>query len=511
MSSDRERRLESRLERERLARREAEQLLESKSRELYQANCALSQLAADLEKRVEERTSELSIERQMAVARAEIDALTGVSNRTAFDRKLAESLAAVQNGRDRLAVMLIDLDDFKSVNDTLGHAAGDALLIEFASRLKQALRPQDVIGRLGGDEFALIALSVVNRAGALAMAHRLLRALCRPVVIGGRSVTVSCSIGVAEADNRHYTPDGLLSDADLALYASKAQGPGRVTCFESSLRAEVERRAALDAEIREAVSSNRLEPWYQPIWAVGKEGFIGAEVLTRWRCRDDTVRTPAAFLGAVEELGLLDNMMASVLRTAFTEARPIVATGALDYLSINVSPTQFDDGWTQNQLPALLAETNFPAQSLVVEITETALVHNIERTRSTLKALSAQGVRIALDDFGVGYSNFSLLGKLPFDILKLDRTLICDIETDDNARALAECVLALASRLNIRVTAEGVETARQSEMLIASGCTTMQGYWIARPHRNIALRPALANPIEGRAASHPQVELPVIR
>jgi diguanylate cyclase len=383
------------------------------------------------------------------------------------------------------------LDDFKSVNDTLGHAAGDVLLSEFAARLNQAVRPQDIVGRLGGDEFALVAHSVGDQHGALTMAHRLLRALCRPIMINGRSVTFSCSIGVAESDVGHFTPDVLLSDADLALYASKRKGPGCVTRFETALRLDVERRAALDAEIRDAVGHNRLEPWYQPIWKLGKQAYVGAEVLARWRCRDGSVRPPAAFLSTVEELGLLDNMMDGVLRVAFKEAAPAVSSGALDYLSINVSPSQFDRGWTQKQLPALLSETQFPARSLVVEITETALVNNIDRTRNTLQALSAQGVRIALDDFGVGYSNFSLLGKLPFHILKLDRTLICDIETDSNARALAECVLALASRLNIKVTAEGVETERQSDLLIASGCTTMQGYWIARPNRNLALGPAM--------------------
>ena len=259
--TDRERRLESRLERERRARREAEQLLESKSRELYEANRALSQLAEDLEKRVEARTYELSLERQMAVAKSEIDALTGVCNRTAFDRKLTEALTAIQNSGERLAVLLIDLDDFKAVNDTLGHAAGDALLIEFASRLNRVIRPQDIVGRLGGDEFALVARSVVDRHGALTMGHRLLRALCRPMMINGRSLAISCSIGLAESDSGHRTPDVLLNDADLALYASKRKGPGCVTCFETALRIDVERRAALDADIREAVAHNRLEPW----------------------------------------------------------------------------------------------------------------------------------------------------------------------------------------------------------------------------------------------------------
>ena len=483
LSPDRERRLESRLARERRARREAEVLLETKSRELYDANRALSEAAADLERRVLERTRELTAERQLAVAKAEIDSLTGVCNRTAFDRKLSESLLLSREKGGGLAVFLIDLDDFKSVNDSLGHAAGDALLMEFASRLKLAIRPQDVAARLGGDEFALIAHSCVDHSAALLLAHRLIRALCRPVSIGGRSIACSCSIGFVEAGSRQVTPDELLSDADLALYASKREGRARVTCFETGLRVELERRAALDAEVREAVRLDRIKPWYQPIWRSDATEYVGAEVLARWHVTEKTVRSPASFLKSVEDLGLLDAMMENVVRNALTEARAAVRSGSLGYLSINVSPAQFNRGWTTTNLPALLDETHFPAQSLVVEITETALLQDVSSTRATLTALTDQGMRIALDDFGVGYSNFALLGKLPFSILKLDRTLICDIETDKNAQALVECIFNLASRLNIKVVAEGVETETQAKILAAGGCTTMQGFWIARPQR----------------------------
>jgi EAL domain-containing protein (putative c-di-GMP-specific phosphodiesterase class I) len=299
-------------------------------------------------------------------------------------------------------------------------------------------------------------------------------------------VPCSCSIGVAESALDGSNADELLRDADLALYSSKRAGRTRVTAFESALRADIERRAALETEVRHAVVDDRIEPWYQPI--VRPEGgcFVGAEVLARWRLADGEVRAPAAFLEAVEAMGLLDTMMENMLRRAFREALPRVAAGGLDYLSINVSPSQFNQGWALNRLPELLAETGFPATSLVVEITETALLQDIDRTREMLMALTGSGMRIALDDFGVGYSNFSLLRQLPFDTLKLDRTLICDIETDDDARALAECNLELASRLKIKVVAEGVETRRQAEILAAAGCAKMQGYWFARPQRELA-------------------------
>ncbi|MFT3956307.1 MAG: EAL domain-containing protein [Piscinibacter sp.] len=483
-AADRLRRLEARLDRERRARLEAERLLESKSLELYQANRTLSALATDLEQRVADRTRELSDERQRALERAEIDALTGIANRACFARRLRELLADPQSRGEGLVALLIDLDDFKNVNDTLGHAAGDALLIETAHRLSEAMRPGDLVARLGGDEFAVIARRVGTQTVAQSLARRLLETLSRPALIDGRSVPCSCSIGVAEAQGGDA--DELLRAADLALYASKRAGRGRVTEFESSLRADIERRAVIEAEVRRAVLGDCIQPWYQPIVRVAEGRHVGAELLARWHLPDGEVRSPAAFLGTVEALGLLDVMMENMLRRALHEAAPAALAGTLEYLSINVSPTQFNQGWAQQRLPRLLAEAGFPPHALLVEITETALIQDIDRTRDTLAALTASGMRIALDDFGVGYSNFSLLRQLPFHVLKLDRTLIQDIETDEQARALAECILSLANRLNIKVVAEGVETARQAEMLSAAGCAALQGYWFARPQRTLS-------------------------
>lgn len=483
---ERLRRTEARLERERRARGEAERLLESKSLALYEANLALSALAADLEQRVEERTRELSTERQLALHRAEIDALTGIANRASFARQLSAELADPHATAKGVAVLLLDLDDFKTVNDTLGHAAGDALLIEFARRLAETVRPRDLVARLGGDEFAVIARAVGSQRGLLHMAQRLLRTLCQPVTLNGRHVPCTCSIGIAEAGRERCGADDLLRDADLALYASKRAGRARVTSFEIALRADLEQRTALEAQLRRAVAEDRIVPCYQPILRLSSGRYAGAELLARWQTEDGELRTPAVFLDAVERLSLLDTMMENMLRRALREAGPLVAEGRLDYLSINVSPSQLNQGWAQSRLPALLTETGFPAQALVVEITETALLHDVDRTRAMLAALTDGGMRIALDDFGIGYSNFSLLRQLPIDLLKLDRTLICDIETDGQARALAECILELASRLSIPVVAEGVESQAQAELLAAAGCGAMQGYWLARPQRELS-------------------------
>ncbi len=484
--ADRLRRLEARLERERRARREAEQLLESKSLELFEANRALSALASDLEVRVEARTRELSLERQLAVRRAEVDGLTGIANRASFARHLGATLSESNANGAVMATLLIDLDDFKSVNDTLGHAAGDALLIDFARRLVDALRPGDVVARLGGDEFAVIAKDVGPHRGSLTLAHRLLRTLCRPALVDGRNVACTCSIGVAESRADACDADALLRDADLALYESKRGGRARVTMFEPALRAAVERRAALDVEIRQAVLDDRMEPWYQPIRDCASGRFTGAEVLARWHRADGEVRTPVDFLDHVEALGLLDTMMENMLARAFREASEAIATGSLEYLSVNVSPSQFNQGWAVGRLPALLAEHGFPDGALVIEITENALLHDRATTREMLDTLVGLGIRIAVDDFGVGYSNFSLLRQLPFQILKLDRTLVCDIEHDRHARALVEGVLDLAARLELRVVAEGVETAGQAALLEAAGCASMQGYSLARPQRDLS-------------------------
>ncbi len=252
------------------------------------------------------------------------------------------------------------------------------------------------------------------------------------------------------------------------------------------MRTELEHRAALEADVAEAVAADRIVPWYQPIMNRSSGRFVGAEVLARWQMQDGEIRSPAQFLDPVERLGLLDAMMENMLHRALREARPHVVAGTLEYLSINVSPTQFNQGWAQRRLPLLLKEAEFPPDALVVEITETALLNDAQRTGAMLADLAASGMRVALDDFGVGYSNFSLLRQLPIDLLKLDRTLICDIETDAQARALAECILELAQRLEIKVVAEGVETQAQAELLAAAGCHAMQGYYFARPQRDLS-------------------------
>ncbi len=475
------RRLEARVDRERRARVEAEQLLENKSLELYRANEALSAAAAELEGRVVERTRELNEERQRALCMAERDELTAIANRAAFNRELRQALS--RNG-EHVAVLLIDLDDFKQVNDSLGHAAGDALLVEIARRLVESVRPGDVVARLGGDEFAVLACRLHEPGAALVLAERLLQALGRPATIEGRQVPCSCSIGLA--DWKEGSAGDLLRDADMALYASKRAGRHCVTSFLPSMRTEQERRNTHESAVRAAVAQGHIVPWYQPFIRTNSGRFVGAELLARWHAPGAAVRLPSDFLELVEEMGLLDKMMATMLHQALPEAASLISHGSLEYLTVNVSALQFSEGWATKQLVQLIDETGFPPSALVVELTETALLSDMVRARDMLTQLRAKGIRIAIDDFGVGYSNFSLLRQLPFDILKLDRSLICDIETDTHAYAVTECLLQLGQRLRIKTVAEGVETAGQAERLAAVSCDAMQGYRFARPQRDLS-------------------------
>lgn len=482
---DRLRRLQSRLDRERRARIEAEELLEVKSRQLYKANVALGRLAADLERRVAERTHELTEARHHALRQAETDALTGLANRAAFLQRLEHALADRDATRSGAAVLLLDLDDFKTVNDTLGHGAGDTMLVEVARRLAETCRPGDVVARLGGDEFAVLACGVGGGRPVAQMAHRLLVSLGRPVELQGRLLACGCSIGIATVPPEGMPSGILLADADLALYASKRAGRGRVTTFEPTLRIELERRAAREADVRQAVRSGRIHPWYQPVRRCAIRRFVGAELLARWHREDGTVRGPADFLDTVDSLGLLDLMMENMLAVALREAAPCVADGKLEYLSINISPQQFSQGWLLNRLPELARQAGFPAAALVVEITETALLQDLDRSRATLDALNGMGIGVAMDDFGVGFSNFSILRLLRFRKLKVDRSLVCDIETDQNARAIVLCILELAKRLRIHAIAEGVETEGQARILEAAGCSSLQGYLFAHPGRRL--------------------------
>ena len=384
-----------------------------------------------------------------------------------------------------MALILIDLDGFKAINDSHGHPTGDEFLCVIARRMQQAVRAGDLVARLGGDEFAVLARDVDSRAATRILAERVARAIGQPVQLGPRTLPSRCSTGTARFPDDATLADDLLRDADIALYQSKRQGRGEVMVFDAALRAEIDRRAQHEDEVRGAVERGEILPWLQPIYCCRTERFIGAEILARWHHPQRGMLAPDVFIDTVESLGLLDAMTESLARLAFRDCAGHLARGDLRYLALNLSPKQFATGWARDRLPAMIAAGEIPSSGVLVEITENALLQDVGAARSTVAMLSKAGVRLAIDDFGIGYSNFSLLRDLRVHVLKMDRSLSINMETDATARAIVECIVALAAKLDIVVIAEGVQTQAQARALRNAGCPAMQGFLLARPRRHL--------------------------
>lgn len=478
--NDRLQRLLRRLEREKSARHQAEALLEERSRELYLANAALAQLAQDLELRVELRTAELSSEREHALALARQDHLTSLLNRRYFTARLAELCQTVGHRGGRLVVLLIDMDDFKAINDTQGHEGGDFVLCEVARRLHN-VAVGGIAARLGGDEFALALTDLQDDADSEKFVCSVRDILCQPVDFNGRRLEVSTSIGYASLPDQATSSAQLLRHADMALYVSKKLGKGRATGFTDDLRIKADERRLLELELVLAVERQEIVPWYQPIVDGLTGRTIGAEVLSRWHHPYRGLVLPDMFLPIAEERNLLGAMFLQIATKACVEMAPRVRAGALNYVSLNISPRQFKAGNVAAVVEQILTVTGFPATALVIEITEDLIMSDIARAARELGELTRLGVRIALDDFGTGYSNIASLSELPIQWLKLDRSLIGKLDDSPVGQALVEAVLQMASALHIDVVAEGIETPFQAKWLVAAGCRKHQGFLYGRP------------------------------
>ncbi|WP_232630230.1 putative bifunctional diguanylate cyclase/phosphodiesterase [Methylobacterium sp. Leaf118] len=478
-AEERLRRLERRIARERAARAEAEALLEDKSRELYALNQQLARFAADLEGRVEERTRELASARERALELAERDQLTGLANRTRFTRALEEGVARSRRTGHRFALILLDLDRFKEINDSLGHEAGDIFLQHTAHRLLVVLGEQAVVARLGGDEFAVL-LPMDACADLVALGAGVIAAISQPMPFRDRVLEASGSIGVAVFPDDAKTGSDLQRYADIALYRSKATRSA-ATRFDAAMSREIEARHALGGDLARAIRDGAIEPWFQPIVDGSTCRTIGAEALARWVHPTLGLLTPAAFLGLAEERGLMHDLFAGMMRRACPLARDWIRAGRLGTLSINLSPSQFKLGSAAEDVIALLAELDFPPEALTVEITEEVLLNDLPRARVQLERLAAHGVRIALDDFGVGYSNIGYLRQLPIHTLKLDRLLTQDVATEHKARSILSAMVQIARALDLHMISEGVEDSSQALWLTHLGCRYLQGYLFGRP------------------------------
>ncbi|MDI1344737.1 MAG: EAL domain-containing protein [Pseudolabrys sp.] len=405
------------------------------------------------------------------------DALTGLPNREQFRKQLVQALERVGRG-ENFAVHYLDLDNFKTVNDTLGHLVGDELLKVVADRLKGCIRGTDTLARLGGDEFAIIQAAIEQPSDAARLAMRIGEAIKGSYDITGHQLVMGASIGISIAPRDGGEPEQLLKNADLAMYGAKADRGDTYRFFEPEMEQRIKARIALEFEMRQAIVRNEFELYYQPLVNLRDGKITGCEALLRWHHPQRGLVSPAEFIPIAEETGLINQLGEWALKTACAEA----ATWPDDIkIAVNVSPVQFKDQSLELTVVGALAASGLPASRLELEITESVLIRDHDAALVKLSQLRELGVKIALDDFGTGYSSLSYLQHIPFDKIKIDRCFIKNISNEDGSTAIVQAVVNIAQSRNIVTVAEGVETEQQKELLRTLGCTEMQGYLFSRP------------------------------
>jgi diguanylate cyclase (GGDEF)-like protein len=414
------------------------------------------------------------------------DALTQLPNRVLLREKMAEGLARVEQMGEAMAVFYLDLDNFKGINDTLGHPIGDKLLGTVADRIRGAVGEHDTVARLGGDEFAILQRSS-NPHAAGQLARRLVELMSEPMEIDGQEINTGVSVGIAFAPNDGEAADHLMKCADLALYRAKAEGRGTFRFFEQDMDARIQQRRALEVDLRRALASGEFSLAYQPQINLARNELVAVEALLRWNHAERGPVPPSEFIPLAEEMGLIIPLGEWVLRQACTEASrwpdPIK-------VAVNLSPVQFRNRGLVTTVTQALASARLAPHRLELEITEAVLLQDNETTVTMLHQLRALGVRVAMDDFGTGYSSLSYLRSFPFDKIKIDRSFIKDIERNRDSAVIIKAIAGLGTSLGIETTAEGIETQEQMEIVRRAGCTEMQGY-LASPPRPAADVPNL--------------------
>jgi diguanylate cyclase (GGDEF)-like protein/PAS domain S-box-containing protein len=459
--------------------------LASRAEALEAGNEALAREIVE-RKRAEERLSHAAFH----------DELTGLPNRALFMDRLQQMVARLQRHTDHLsAVLFVDLDRFKLVNDSLGHVVGDLLLIAVARRLEKCLRPGDSLARLGGDEFTILVDDIKGEHDAVFVAERILRSLEAPFVIGGREVFASASIGIAVSRTGFDKPQDVLRNADIAMYRAKELGKGRYSLFSPDLLSRSVAQLALETDLRRAIERKEFELYYQPIVSIETGSVVGFEALIRWRHPDRGLVLPGEFISTAEETGSIVPIGLWVLETAcrqmaaWQERYPLPTPLAI---SVNVSARQLGDGNFAADVQRILAQTAIPPESLHIEITESVLMENPHLARQTLLAVRALGVQIDLDDFGTGYSSLSYLHSFPIDTLKIDRSFVSTSGTGVANPEIVQSILALAESLSIKTTAEGIETEEQLQQLRSLNCANAQGYYFSKPVDRVAAATLIA-------------------
>ncbi|MEJ0011630.1 MAG: EAL domain-containing protein [Bauldia sp.] len=420
-------------------------------------------------------------ERRRAEARvafmAHHDALTALPNRMMLHERMQEMLARVARHGGSMAVLCIDLDNFKTVNDTLGHPVGDMLLKAVAGRLAVQLRSDDLVSRLGGDEFAVLQSEVSAAADVTSLAERLLATIAEPYELEGHQIAISASIGVALAPGDSLDADRLLKNADIALYRAKGDGRGTFRFFEAEMDARIQSRRLLELDLRSAVNAGALTVNYQPLVSLATGETTGFEALVRWQHPERGFVPPSEFIPIAEETGLIAPIGSFVLERACADA---AAWPVPLKVAVNLSPRQFKTGNLLAVVAEALQRSGLPASRLELEITEALLLERSEMVLATLHALRALGVHISMDDFGTGYSSLSYLRSFPFDKIKIDRSFVTDMGANADSQAIVKAIVSLGNSLGITITAEGIENDSDLQRLKAEGCNEGQGYLFSK-------------------------------
>ncbi len=409
---------------------------------------------------------------------ARLDPLTGLPNRLLLRERLTEALARLERTGEAFALLLVDLDRFKPVNDTLGHPVGDALLEKVADRLRSTVRPTDTVARVGGDEFVILQNGVREAADTQALARRLVDLIGRTYMVEGHLLTIGASVGAAFAPGDGTDSDKLLKNADLALYRAKLDGRGTYRFFEPEMDARMQARRKLELDMRQALARREFQLHYQPQMQLESDRITGCEALIRWRHPERGMISPLDFIPLAEEIGLIVPIGEWVIRQACRDAMTWPAHMSV---AVNVSPAQFKSDRLVEMIISALATSGLPARRLEVEITEGVLLQQNEKTLQTLHRLRELGVRVSMDDFGTGYSSLSYLQSFPFDKIKIDRSFVKDLATKPDGEAIIRAVAGLGKSLGMTTVAEGVETPEQLQRIRLEGCTDVQGYLISKP------------------------------